>query len=367
MLALPILLMLLYGMLEVGRLIFILSATANASRQAARYGSGSGDISGDSNDVSFYQDCDGIRKVANESAFITTFDQINITYDRGLYPDGNQIPITGINPDPSVDSCPIGKDTIRNGDRIIVQVRTKYEPIISFIPIQPLEIVSASARSFLVSIPIFGSAFPTGFAAESSTPSVTPTVLTMTYTPTIERTSTSTSTNTPRSGSLYTPPVYVTPVNTLTPTITFTPSSTSLPTITPSITPTNIPCSGVTGVFHGPLTINDNVMEMSINNQTGYTLLTAQVYLEWNHDTGHGNSNDRGLRLRQITLAEDAWSGDLKSPSVYIEGYYPLIPPGESKIQFVFDQNYNVPDGTERIIIYIGTPGCINYPVDSRN
>jgi hypothetical protein len=108
-------------------------------------------------------------------------------------------------------------------------------------------------------------------------------------------------------------------------------------------------------------------MEMSINNQTGYTLMTAQVYLEWNHDTGHGNSGDRGLRLRQITLAEQTWNGDMQTPSAYITGYHPSIPPGESKIQFVYHQNYNLPDGTERIIIYIATPGCINYPVDSRN
>ncbi len=66
MLALPVLLMLLYGIIEVGRLIFIFSSVANASRQAVRYGAASGEI----NDVAFYQDCDGIRAVANQSAFI---------------------------------------------------------------------------------------------------------------------------------------------------------------------------------------------------------------------------------------------------------------------------------------------------------
>jgi hypothetical protein len=359
MLALPILLMLLYGMIEVGRLIFIFSSVANASRQAARYGSASGEI----NNVTYYQDCDGIREVANESAFIIIFNDINITYDRGLYPDGTQIPITGIDPDPSVDSCPIEHDTIRNGDRIIVQVSTTYEPIISIIPIEPIEIVSASARSFLISVPILGSALPTGFAAESSTPSRVPTVNTVTYTPTIART----STNISPSGDTNTPPPYLSPTNTQPPTLTFTPSRTPLSTYTPSITPTSISCSGLTGVSHGRLTFKDNVMEMEINNQTGHILTTAQIYLEWNHDTGHGSGSDLGLRLRQIMFAGQVWNGDIQTPSAYIPAYYPSIPLGISKVQFIFHQNYDLPDGTERIIVNIGTPGCTNYPVDSRN
>ena len=360
MLALPILLVLLYGMIEVGRLIFIFSSVANASRQAARYGSASGEI----NNVAFYQDCDGIREVANESAFIVIFDDVNITYDRGVNPDGTQIPITGIDPDPSEDSCPIEHDTIRNGDRIIVQVSTTYEPILSIIPIDPMEIVSASARSFLISIPILGSALPTGFAAESSTPSRVPVVNTLTFTPMIVLTST--YTHIP-AGNTNTPSVYLSPTNTQPPTLTFTPSRTPPPTYTPSITPTPISCSGLTGVSHGPLTFKDNVMEMSINNQTGHTLTTAQIYLEWNHDTGHGSGVDLGMRIRQIMLAGQVWNGDIQTPSAYILDYYPSIPIGESKIQFMFHQDYDLTDGTERIIVNIGTPGCTNYPVDSRN
>lgn len=359
MLTLPLLLMLLYGTIEVGRLIFIFSSVANASRQAARYGSASGDV----NNVSFYQDCEGIRDVANQSAFIIEIDEINITYDRGLFPDGTQIPITGIDPDPSVDSCPIKPDTIRNGDRIIVQVSATYEPIISLLPIQPFEIVSASARSFLISVPIFGSALPTGFAAESSTPSRVPTVNTLTYTPTLA--STATKVLPPRNTNTAGP--YLSPTNPPPPTLTFTPSRTPFPTNTPSITPTFISCSGVTGVSHGPLIFQDNVMEMTINNQSGHILSTAQIYLEWNHDRGHGSGDDWGLRLRQIIFAEEVWNGDIQTPSTYIQSYSPSIPLGISSIQFIFHQDYNLTDGTERIIITIGTPGCTNYPVDSRN
>jgi len=355
MLALPVLLMLLYGIIEVGRLIFIFSSVANASRQAARYGSASGEV----DNVAFYQDCDGIRAVANQSAFIIKFDKVNITYDRGINPDGTQIPIEGVDPDPSVDSCPIGDYTVRNGDRIIVQVSTSYEPIIKILPLKPLEVVSASARSFLISIPIVGNSLPTGFSAETSTPSPAPAALTATFIPTITQTFTATfiptSVNNPK----------ITPANTKPPAPTFTPTNTALPTYTPTTTATPISCTGLTGISHGPLVIEKNYIRMDINNQTGHTLTASQVHLEWNHDTGHISIKDRSLHLRQVTLAAKVWNGDIFAPSAYIPVYYPNLPPGKSTIQFIFHQSYDLSDGTERIIINISNPGCIDYPVDS--
>jgi len=355
MLALPVLLMLIYGIIEIGRLIFIFSSVANASRQAARYGSASGEI----DNVAFYQDCEGIRAVANQSAFIITFDDINVTYDRGVNPDGTQVPITGIDPDPSVDSCPIEDYTVRNGDRIIVQVSTTYEPILTLLPLEPLEVVSASARSFLISVPIVGDELPTGFAAETSTPSPAPTVITVTLPPTIAPTFTATFI--PTSVSI----PNVTPANTRIPPPTFTATNTALPTYTPSATSTQISCSGLTGVSHSPLIFEKNILKMKVNNQTGHSLTASQVYLEWNHDTGHVSSEDDSLRLRQILFASQVWNGDINAPSAFIPVFYPLIPQGESTIQFIFHQSYDVTDGTERIIISISNPGCINYPVDS--
>ncbi len=361
MLALPLLLVLIYGTIEVARLVFIFSSVANASRQAARYGSGAGEI----NDVAFYQDCDAIREVADESAYIIDFDEVNITYDRGVNQNGTQIPISNIDPNPESDACPIEDDIIRNGDRIIVQVSANYEPIISILPIEPIKIVSASARTFLISIPIVGSALPSGFSAETATPSKIPTsVLFMTNTPS-SIPATATSTFIPSLSSLT--PFVGTPAKTSTPTLTFTPSNTPLPTFTASITPTPISCTGLTGVTHGPLVIFRNYMEMDIINNSGHRLSTAQIYLEWNHDTGHKSADDPTLRLKQVSLDSQEWNGDLQTPSAYITAFYPFIPIGESTVRFLFNQSYDLADGTERIIINISTPGCVNYPVDSRN
>ncbi len=361
-LALPVLLLLLYGTIEVSRLLFIFSSVSMASRQAVQYGAATGEVNG----VPFYEDCAGIRAAADQLAFINTFDKINITYDRGVNPSGVQIPITNIDPSPEANTCPMDHIAIQNGDRIIVQVSSTYKPILPILPIQPLKIVSASARTMLVSIPIFGSALPTGFAAESSTPSRTPLASSTIELPTNAMTFT----------PIRIPPSTIHPPNgtsvLITPTIplqiaTFTPPNTPLPINTPTIAPTQIQCTGQIGVTHGPLTISNNVMEMKINNTTGHALTTAQIYVAWNNDMGHQSGNNPTLRLRQTILATQVWNGDLHTPSTFIPGYTPIIPPGESTIQFLFDQSYYRTDGIERIIIYISTPGCTNYLVDSMN
>src|SRR5512145_72814 len=89
---LPLLLLLLYGLLEAGRLLFIYSSVVNASRQAARYGSVTGQGSdfstagGPSNTGVFrYQDCAGIKWSAQRTDFLDAFDDDDITieYDEG--------------------------------------------------------------------------------------------------------------------------------------------------------------------------------------------------------------------------------------------------------------------------------------------
>lgn len=356
MLVLPVLVILLYGVVELSRLVFIVASVANGSRQAARYGAGSGEPN---SGVTYFQDCDGIREVASQSAILTEFEEINITYDRGVTAEGEQIPILDIDPSPDADTCPIEDDVIRNGDRIIVQVSASYEPILSLNNIESLEIVSANARTFLISVPIFGSAFPTGFDAETATPSKVPTKTIPanateteppTLVPTFNLTYEAIRTQFPRTAT-----------NTPLPTLTFTPSLTPTASKAPTSTSTAISCTGETGVSHGPLKFKDNVMSMRLFNKTGYDLSTASVYVSWNHDTGGTPS----LRLRQIVLASQVWDGDLFTPSAFIPGYYPTIPAGESEVFFIFDQGYNFRDETERIIITIGNPGCINYPVDS--
>lgn len=75
--ALPVLMMRLVGILEVGRMVFIYVAVNNASREAARYASAVG--LADGGVYNKYQYCTGIREVTKQSAFIVPLTDAEIS------------------------------------------------------------------------------------------------------------------------------------------------------------------------------------------------------------------------------------------------------------------------------------------------
>jgi uncharacterized repeat protein (TIGR01451 family) len=136
-LALPLLLLLLYGTLETGRLIFIYSSTVTAARQAVRYGSATGDSP---NGVPYYRDCVGITAAADAVGFINDFQNVTIQYDSG--------PGTT-----TKGTCP-SYTAAQNGDRITVAVEAEWLPIVDLVPLEPFTIRSESARTILASVAI---------------------------------------------------------------------------------------------------------------------------------------------------------------------------------------------------------------------
>ncbi len=155
-LALPILLLVMYGLIESGRLLFIYASVVSAARQAVRYGSATGlNPAG----VAYYNDCAGIRAAAKSLGFIQSFSDSNIQirYDNG--PDAT-------NPW-SQSTCPITSTQHPvNGDRIYVRVFTQYAPIVPLVPFEAFTIASAGWRTLVVDIPIAvdvpGISLPTG-------------------------------------------------------------------------------------------------------------------------------------------------------------------------------------------------------------
>lgn len=142
---LPVLLLLVYGLIETGRLLFIYSSVNNATRQAARWGSTSG------GSIPHYQDCAGIRAAAQAGDFLNAFDDadITITYDHG--------PGTT-----SYDTCDGSVDTgvtPAQGDRIVVSVQADYNTIVpDIVPILSRTvaggnpITATSARTLLLEV-----------------------------------------------------------------------------------------------------------------------------------------------------------------------------------------------------------------------
>ncbi len=147
-LILPILLMIIYGLLEVGRLIFIYSTVVSASREAARYGSATG--LNDAGDILRYKDCAGIREAAQNVDFLDVISDANIsiTYDTG--------PFTSI-----YSTCPgpIGgpTDTQINTpplSRIKVQVSATFTPLAAIVPLNPITFALSNARTIIGSVQI---------------------------------------------------------------------------------------------------------------------------------------------------------------------------------------------------------------------
>ncbi|HSJ87456.1 MAG TPA: Ig-like domain repeat protein [Anaerolineales bacterium] len=151
--ALPVLLLMLYGILEAGRLLFLYSTVVTASRQAVRYGSATGE---GNNGVPRYQDCDGIRSAANKVGYLGKFDAITLQYDKG---------VTNTNPPAPVDRktyCTGSTDSSLNTEilqgnrtRLVVTVTKEFRPIVpKLVPFIQRNITASSARTILYSVPI---------------------------------------------------------------------------------------------------------------------------------------------------------------------------------------------------------------------
>src|SRR4030042_7137282 len=69
----PLILVVTYGIIEFGRMIFIYSAVTNAAREGARYGASVGER----NDY-HYLDCAGVIAAVQKNAFLISIDPANI-------------------------------------------------------------------------------------------------------------------------------------------------------------------------------------------------------------------------------------------------------------------------------------------------
>ena len=374
----PILVMLLVGTMEVGRLLYIYAAVNNASREAARYGSAIGLAE---NGTSLkYQYCKGIRDQAKRSAFFMNLSDADITIEYDSGPDK----VTGIVPAPFAN-CDPGLDTdtavmINTGsdpDRINVTVSTTYTAWINLIPIDSRIITSSSARTILGYVEVESGlgAVPTSVSgpvntstsvpttAPTATPTKTATVIVASNTPTATL---GNYTPLPTNTATLTPTVTPTGTITPTPTITFTPTETftPTPTSTPTMTPTAMPgCDSIdAGLIGIPGVNGTNTMSITIRNpHDAITISTVRVV--WNAATGAPAS--KPLTLQYVSLGGVFWTGSNTSGDLTITPSTTLILPGNnatSTLVFTFDKQYkNI--GNPLIVITLATAGCENYTI----
>jgi Flp pilus assembly protein TadG len=157
-LILPILLLVVYGLLETGRVIVTYNSVVTAARQAARYGSASGLVDTNEDDMPDsprYQYCKGMRESAQGVAFIGLINRvalinlinnedITLYYDSGPGTTQTAYCSAGTTKDASV--------TLNTGERIMAEVSADYTPILPLVPFGTIPISASSARTILGSI-----------------------------------------------------------------------------------------------------------------------------------------------------------------------------------------------------------------------
>lgn len=144
-LILPILLLLVIGIVEFGRLLFFYSSITSASREAARYGSAVGEIGG----TKRYSDCDGIRNAARRAGTFANLEDTDITIE---YDDGTTV---------KAAACPPSA-RINLADRIVISVSKEFQPIVAFVNIPfNFPVNSTTARTIIKEVGVKGTPVPT--------------------------------------------------------------------------------------------------------------------------------------------------------------------------------------------------------------
>jgi len=143
--ALPIVLLLVIGMLEVGRLIVYISAANSAAREATRYGAASGLDGG----VPRYCNQTNIRAAAVKAGFVAGIQgnasDVKICYDTG--PTGSTCPGTMIS---TYNPCAAGVKLLP-GTRIFITISVTYVPSINFPKSNVGRTVTATAARTILS------------------------------------------------------------------------------------------------------------------------------------------------------------------------------------------------------------------------
>jgi hypothetical protein len=133
-LILPVLLLLAWGIIEFGRMLFIYTEVSNAAREAVRYGVARGtDPYADPN----YLDCQGIRDAGKGNTTLTPLEDgdFQIAYDHG----GGAL----------IGTCDNPPGDVQLGDRLLITVTHPVAPLILFQDAGPFNVQFHTARTIV--------------------------------------------------------------------------------------------------------------------------------------------------------------------------------------------------------------------------
>jgi Flp pilus assembly protein TadG len=148
----PIILLITYGIIEFGRMVFIYAVVTGSAREGARYGAAAGV---GANGYIQYADCAGIRSAVQKTAFLVNIPNGNILihYDRGPVAAPGTPYIVSSTCELLRPKAGTKTDPIKMGDRIVVTVSAQYSPLIgNFLGVSGFTINSYNARTILAKI-----------------------------------------------------------------------------------------------------------------------------------------------------------------------------------------------------------------------
>ena len=331
-LVLPILLLLVLGIIEFGRVLFTFGIVTAASREGARYAASTGDLTGSTFN---YEDCAGIMGAVTRIGSLVGVGNSDITIEYTIrYQDTNQT-ITGCPPSEYVD----------RGDRIHVMVTRDFQPIVPLVNVPVIPISATTSRTLIRDVGIKGTPptplptrTPIPSSTSTSTSTSTPTETytqtptdqysatpTETYTPSQTPSQTSTATQSLTPTITDTPTITQTPSDTPTPTTTFTPSNTptasntptitNTPTATDTPTPTNTPLPPCDPAIYDIVSefqddINEIIDFYSVylrikNTTSGSTFTITGLRFDWPYSSNMSNR----MNLSEIRFSDsaDSW------------------------------------------------------------
>lgn len=300
-LVLPVLLLLLLGIIEVGRLIFFYASVFGATREAARYGTAAGENPAG---TPYYLDTAGMRAAAVRIGFFAGVKpgDVQIWYDLGPEDDRH------------VTAQPYPTNIPSTWMRVVVRVTAYFNPAAPLVKFHGIPVAFTTSRTIMRQIDVAGIP-PTPTPMPTKTNSPTPTN-TVTLTPTRTSTPTNTATNTPTATRTNTPTS--TPTHTLTPTVTLTPTETKTPTVTKTATPTRTPTAtpfNCPSLYADTTTISGSSYSFVIHNDAAASVTLDNIYVSW---VGTGN-----LTSVVMGVGNTIWTGNALPTSMSTSTFLP--------------------------------------------
>ncbi len=147
-LILPLLLLMMVGVIEFGRMLAIYNGVSNSAREAARWGSVVGVAPSGKH---YYEDCAGMAAAANRTATLINLDSVEITYEKPApNPDLNSPQFTSIGA--CINNVATTTEPMQNGYRVSITTKASFAPILPFVPIAARTFTFVAARTVFTTI-----------------------------------------------------------------------------------------------------------------------------------------------------------------------------------------------------------------------